>query len=378
MSNSDRQEDEMLAASIDTALPPEKKTLRFQVGFWHSAQQLLNKRKVEAQLRRLRDQHRLAIHMCERQGIYGFPDFSWGCLAAAPACEIPARMFSGEMPLISASLLPAARTRRSMLPCIVESGQPGDYAYLIDLSQDIQDAARVVYASHTDLQASGEPVGRKYWGKHIERTSFNKALKDIFEHFASQEEWEKAVTSEKGAELAAEQLKVISGLHAAKIEPADGNIVPHNELLVAASQEHVRAICIPYFIKRPQDEAWYTPLEQLAGALAGLQHLDEGIDLPVVLYQVNAPYAGSRHNVKQGDFEYLGQGRSGLLEKAFAAIASLQEHDSIEELNLSRRYTIADVLKFETFSALGIDVSKPLIEQAAKMRQLRAQCESEQ
>ena len=345
----------MLAAQSDVS---EKKVTRFQVSFWQSAQQLLNKRKTEAQLRRLRDENRLALHMCEQQGIYAFPEVSWNYLSQANAAQMTRRMESREMPLLSMSLLPAAKTRKSILPCIVENTQPGDYAYLVDVSPTAT-GARVVYASHTDIQASGEPMGRKYWGKHSEKPTFNKMLKALFDGYSSQDEWEQAVAGEQGAALSAAQLKIIGGLYNTKVVGISENVVPHNELLVAASHEHVRAICVPYFVRRQQDEAWYMPLEQLTGALAGLQHLDAGVELPVVLYQVNKPFAGARHSLKQGDFEYLGQGRSCLLEKAFTAIAAMQAHDSLEELALVRRYAIADALKFEAFTLLGIDVTKP-------------------
>jgi hypothetical protein len=117
-------------------------------------------------------------------------------------------------------------------------------------------------------------------------------------------------------------------------------------------------------------------LHQLTAALAGLQHLDwqakgnvvtdDPDGLPVVSYNVCDRDGG----VHKGGISFIGKGLAQLTDVALKAIGELEELKGTPADKLHddpRRKDLFAVVE----AALGIDMSKPLAEQAEQVKALR-------
>ena len=147
------------------------------------------------------------------------------------------------------------------------------------------------------------------------------------------------------------------------------NLFMHNEIIVAASKEHIRAIAIPIYDKSfAVAKSAYAPMATLIGALVGLSHLNQNpqINLPVVMYHME-----KTDGIEIGDITYLGHGRKELFEIALQSIKELQAIEAIQQ-DVDRTYE-RECLESATIETLGIEIDKPLSEQKARVVELKKQ-----
>jgi hypothetical protein len=159
-------------------------------------------------------------------------------------------------------------------------------------------------------------------------------------------------------------------------------MLTHNEILVAASSEHVAAVCLPYCAAAEKDFAWYAPLARLTAAIAGMQHANEGIDLPVVLYHVEDKSMGTS---TVGQCEYVAQGKAECLEVALKAIEELQKNDMLKACDwmdwhhhMRAEATKRENLEYQVRSQFGIELNEPLTTQQPAIARARAAAASQE
>lgn len=268
----------------------------------------------------LKNQSRLAIHMWENFQLHNMVDFDLRGLETPPDEIIP-KALAGSQPFLSMSLIPPDYgCQSSIRPYEVHRGDiVGNYGYLVDLSQTSGDRALVPRLSERNL-ATGKSIEDKHFQvyKPSDVPEINRAL----QAYQSKTDMIKAVCShDYGATVSECQLDALGKYYSSTSGKSmcDTNVFAHNELLVAASQKHVKAIVVTVYkdphvsSKIQKDQRAFL---QLTGAVMGLQHLQRGMDLPVVYYHVNGEH--------KGEFTHLAQGEEELLASAKAAIKQLQ------------------------------------------------------
>ncbi len=346
--------------------------------------------KVEAELTALQNRHRLAIHQWEDATHFKYPT-ELEVLLNTPAEDIAKYLGRGnkngcEPPLFSMTLLPSRNSGRSVIPWEVSPSTLPNCGYLFTLDETLEHPAKVVRAAVLNIN-SGDDYNKKrlkldpsseydMWHEISEiRKIYRKydymegPLKRAVakDHSISNLQLDylgNAIDSTRTRKTFEEILK--------KIEK-DPNILAHNEILTAASNKHVSAIYVPvydYHHNTSDTERFdwtygYTSLEctvqerqhlrELIGAVAGIQHLNKGTDLPVVFYQVNG--------AKKGCIRYFCQGSDMLNEKAYVAIHALQKSGFFQNHQHDTRELRA--LNAVIKNLFHIDISKPIEQQHA-------------
>jgi len=334
------------------------------------------------ELSELQNAHRLAIHTWENQEHYAFPEFSWDALHKHPARDIQKRLFDNTMPVVSMSLLPRQESGISLRPYNIFAGDVRYGSYLIDMSQDQRTPPRVMRALERGL-VSGTSVSHKKL--KLRMHSRCSALNDFYEGFGEDEsKLRLAIAGRQGSHHTNTQLDALGSYYdwLGQLEPKDRHIsslslflndeqtiADFNEILVAASTSHIKAIAIPFMQDAKHDQEWYPPAQKLAGAIAGLQHLRKGIDLPVVYYHVTPL---DQHTNHQGQCTYLAQGEAELITAALTACKELEKQHIVGEPADSP--TMRDVKQEIGFEPLrdavkellnGLDIEQPLAAQHA-------------
>lgn len=148
-----------------------------------------------------------------------------------------------------------------------------------------------------------------------------------------------------------ERYKIDSFVDSADADEFGEHIAPWNELIVAASRPHVSAICVPVF-ERAQGRGLCC-LEQrtLQAALVGLDHIDHGFDLPVMLYHVSQP--------KQSTLSFVGQTKQELTIAALEALKRIGKTSLLTDNPLGLPQTRINSGKAAIQHHLGIDFSLP-------------------
>jgi|GEM_PF-2702629 len=365
----------------------------------HTAK-LKKRRPIEDELSELQDAHRLAIHIWEGNEMwspnpsYVFPNFSWKSLTAYPAEEIATRIADKTMPIMSMSLLPSTASQLGMRPYSCSWNQSFMHCgYLVGLSQDGPHPARVLRASLHGLGSGPNPLDKapRLGRKGVDEVPELTALYDTYlpprkrgkarKTAEGEEALRQAVAGENGSQLSATQLDLLGNhydTHTSSVasmadEPA--NLVDFNEILVASSRPHIKAIVVPLLQDSYQKKPWCEPMTKLAGALAGLQHLEENISLPVVIYHATEPNIGT--------FTFLAHGKSECLKVALAACKELYEQQFFGGPPASNDQSkLRTDLRFEKLRANimqemeGLDITKPLTKQKSIVALLEREARS--
>lgn len=281
-------------------------------------------REVEATLNDLRDKHRLAVHMWENSESSGNCVHSHAWLARVKAENMPAMLAARTMPLQSMTLMPSSKAEKPIVPYAVAADNIKSFGYLIDLDQERSDAASVLRAGQGNLNSGVNP---RFKNAKLTLPTGNVTLDALYAPFnGGTMHYSMA---ERGRELTKAQLDAIgSEIEAMPMDMADRirrdvadeiyhipNTIPHNEILVASTAEHIRAIVFPR-TDSAHAPLWQKPINELNMAIAGLANLGRGLDVPVVIYDVTGNGAGA--------FTYFAEGREALLRKARQAIAELE------------------------------------------------------
>ena len=332
--------------------------------------------KVEADLRALQDSHRLAIHQWEiplsRQGNSAFDTPDYLKTLNRPADQICTHLKEGKpLPEYSMTLLPSTRSKRSVKPY---SFSPDDFAsagYIVDLSQDRPHPAKVIKASTGNLN-SGEDLFEK--DLRFDNKSDCASLNRFYWQFFTERQLKKQIAgnphyTEKqldllGTNLEKPQLSSKRFVTEPPLHQHPYPILDHNEILVAATVSHLKAISFPHYevaSTKNTDEyldpyhTQFTAEEhkailELNAAVQGLDHLDRGMDLPVMFYHIN----GSQQN----QITFFAQGRAVLTEKAMSALKILQDHQTLHHLDTE--FEDLQILAARVEKTLHIDMYAPL------------------
>lgn len=317
---------------------------------------------ISSELKALKDNNRLAIHMWEHFVPSKLMAFRLEGIET-PSNKIisVADKDPDAMPFLSMSLLPPSQTkgksRRHVSDAITPSFRPWGvdvgtcrkcYGYLFDLSQDRTDRALVPRIEEANL-ASGGAIEDKDFSIDSSRTRIDAIRKALKAH-PTKEALVKHACSAQGAAFTEGQLDALGDFyHNALVTPID-NVFPHNELLVGAGKEHIKAIVVVDHHSgrdpEPENSDRFTAALQLNGALLGLQHISKRkLDLPVVYYHVRGPH--------KGEITTLGKGKEDLTAKAIDAIKELQGDDR----NKCKTHFRQELSKFMGFNPSSVDMN---------------------
>lgn len=324
--------------------------------------------KIERELGALRDAGRLAVHMNEKPKPRArFSSQTWEHFGTKPE-ELLAKLLQPKvdgkwnLPLLSMSLLPVAG--KSIMPYestgFPNAGSP--YGYLVDVSQDKPHPPRVIGAELAGLCSGDDVLKKTFWG--ITSGFLPDSLRAQYE---SEEQWIKDFSTDaKARELSTSLLDRLAGFYKGTVNihsphvHSDDDMHIWNEILVAAGREHILGIVFPVGGAIELGEnVLYQQRARLVAALAGLEHLKHGIDLPVMLY-----YSGDGRTARNGGIAYLGKGRQELLAIAMRALGVL------DNAGPEKKFYISDDLRVMAKEIVGIDPGLPLIEQVSVMRDL--------
>ena len=315
--------------------------------------------KVDATLCALQNHNHAAMHVWEKS----WPDIAPGDIITVLKNDPKALKKNIEKSLstelLSMSLLPTAKSGKSMIPFGARKEKFPTPAYLFDV-RPTMDGPFIVGASPTNA-ISGELYSYKRMS-HVSR----KFLPDLHRAYPLELDFRKAVAGNPA--LSEYQLTSLGK----SMEQDSRDVLPHNEILVGASLPQLKALCIYNYAKETKDlnehkiqnskslnqakfvtmarEAQHASLE-LLGALHGLDHLERGINIPVVFYDVNG--------VNQGKLTFFAQGKEMLTKKVVLAIKTLQRYRI--DLRAQVRNDISlDALRTLCEELLDIDLAEPI------------------
>lgn len=322
-------------------------------------------RKVEDQLGAAQAAHRLVLHCFEApfDAHLAYPRNVLNDLSAnIPIFKQDNHIIGkSQLATISTTLLPAPKTGRSVFP-FNQSEYGETVGYLFDLNEYKPNPARVVQVL----------TKQEYTGTN----NFSKNL-----HLAlSEPEWDKfrQLTDDYRRTYGKDKIPSFEGLYladamrnpvqyAAKLKeitdifhkPDAPQQLPWNEVLIAATPEHISAIAIPLSSGMKMSGGLGTAHGKLRGALAGLAHLDNGMDLPVVSY--DATKDGS------GKIAFLAQGKEQLQALAMQSIRELQENPAFLKQAKGALINIFKHTHANAKAYLGVDMYQPLVEQGVTL-----------
>ncbi len=327
------------------------------------------------ELGKLQERHRLGMHIWEREPAYRYPHTTHDFFSYRQD-HFPsgAALRYGETPFLSMSLLPDTQSNTTFYPYNLDTPHPSP-GYLVNLSQEDETRRPLIPRMHPETLMSGELNFHKNF--NISDLSPIGVINRTLHKYGKNENTLIAFSQTPEGGRATEEMLDALGNHLARLAYSVNNAtIPLNELLVSPSPSNIVAICVPYENKATEakDSAMNAALITLSGALAGMQHLQKGFDLPVVYYNVSAFRKEDIALHPAGQLTWLGQGEDDFRRAAIEAIEVLQEtgkHAQAEsnlEANLKKlHFGPGDIfgniaaLKSEVKSTFGIDMTKPLL-----------------
>lgn len=357
---------------------------------------LKHQRPIEDELAALQNAHRLAIHIWEGNEpfkphpSYVFPRFSFDSLTSKSPDAIATSIGDQTMPMMSMSLLPSQSSGLGLRPfCCHWNHSFLHCGYLVDVSEKHPHPARIARAALHGLGSGPNPLDKamRLGRKGTEEVPELEALYDAYipprkrgkarQTAEGERAFQQAIAGDDGIRLSATQLDLLGNHYHTPMKPEDAvdedhpHLVDFNEILVAASRCHLKAIVVPCMENTEQRADWFMPLTQLSGALAGLQHLKQGVDLPVVTYHVTPPQLGACH--------YLAQGEAECIKMALTACKELETLGVFGTTRASanmapiRGEILFPKLQEAVAEALnGLDISTPLAKQKTNLAELDA------
>lgn len=267
-----------------------------------------------AQLEKLRDSHRLGLHMWENRMPYSFPEASHQTLNAWSAKPTAAH------PQLSFSLLPAKDDGLTMQPYGQVRGDFNEVGYLLDLNEDQPTPPRYE-AAHVATLESGENAYDKHYRPEYAGVPLDALAADYITHHQP--------------------------IHN---QPGVGRF---NEIIGEVGHPHVAAIVAPFFPDSASPLDQYDALVTLSGCLSALEHAKQGADLPLVAYHVTGEH--------KGEITYLGQGKEQLQKLAVQSLKTIMDSPrSLKLLGINYGCMELESILAEDF---GIDPFKPAVEQ---------------
>jgi hypothetical protein len=333
------------------------------------------KEQVERQLHTLRDANRLAMHVCEERVGAGSWNFEYprhtNMHLSVPSEKIDETLLGDKMPMLSMTFFPSKASNRAIKPFPTYEGT---CTYLFDLDDKRPNPAKVMVVSAGNID-SGDDVFRKDLKRSESLLDF-PALADLYDK-GSEWEWKTTMALDKTGKLSARQLDALGDHYMNLPHYIDFKRMPHNEIIVAASKDHRKAIMLPFQGDNGKEKPWKLPLVRLMAAFNGLEHIKRDVDLPVVLYQMSVLEEESGLNAKLGDFTYVGQGKQELSQILLDSILQLKDAEKVGDdigkilLDRGEENGVPRVLFKRIIEEYGINLWKPLDTQAEALQKLR-------
>lgn len=305
-----------------------------------------NAQRVEAHLRELQNANRLAVHMMERKdATFMSSNEALQNLESNESEDIKTTLGKGESKLFSSTYIPSEKTKVRVGLYRVEPHYMNTFGYMMDLSQEQNNPPQVLRVSPWDLFSDSDTLN-----KGLRFAEFDKAVGDTFLGFerisnlpAQDKEqifatlkgyyeafkpkkiketdtryldaWEQqfmlALAADKKGNFSKTQLALLDDIYTNLGKNADAQDAKFelNEILLSCTSKHIAAIVVLPEAAGIKE----ADMAKLQGALVGLEHLDSGVDKPVVMYDVDAPQT----------YTYIGQGRAELSLAAIEALNAL-------------------------------------------------------
>ena len=331
---------------------------------------------VLEKLTALQNGHRLAIHMVEHYGChFTVLDGLMKQLKHASTIDIGKKLLeyatsdaNEHLPLSSVSLLPTADSGWSMHPYEVVANTLDNYGYLVDLSQT-QKPPPIILNADTETLDCGYDYSKKLerfctpQNEELER-NFNTMLKQnpaLHDADPIAKRLCRAMCGSHGTTYANTMLNTLgkaphyesSVLVYDETHHKYPNVTDYNEVLTAISSHHLAAITVPIYQSPNSEDKTYLALRTLQAALVGLNHIEAGINLPVVLYHVTPPHQGALSYVGQSKEELRRAGLNALEEMAVHKVMSL--HDAFN-FQAPPRPHASELLTYNVQRHLGVDL----------------------
>lgn len=317
---------------------------------------------------------RAVIHMWEDLPVKNplnrfYPEDTLEALAQQRPHELALRLASGTAAEFSMTLLPKPINGRSLKPYGVNFRAVFNGGYLMDFSGS--EYPPVVTSAYKNSLNSGPDFYQK--SRHHCHASSIEGLRELYQG-ASHEVLSRLLANPEATNQQLDYLgDYINNTHSMRdISYNSKDILVYNEVLAAASTEHLSAIMVPY--ARPNDYepyAYEAPLHDLCAALSGLIHAKMGLKLPVVNYQVNNPLQPPE---LKGTFTLFARNPSECLTHLLRAMMDFQSLSSDKE---KEAYDFEGKLLKDTIivlqETLGIDLKEPLSKQRAAVERLKAE-----
>lgn len=306
------------------------------------------------ELHALRDANRLGLHMWEsgtttQPSPYAFPEFSrklfqnasaeapdndrFGILSALNSkAEKNADDSIFPINVMSLSLLPNASGGRALKPY----GSNMNLGYLVDLTQDEQASSRILRA-FPHVVGSGFQPNKKTLSLHEGGWPLGSDDSATPGQFGgdSAEYFKQLADPIMGRAHSEAQLDSLAA-YMDKTQADMQNLKPlrTNEVIAAVGQSQIKAIVVPW--RKTKPETAQASAFTLAGALAGLTHLDHGIDLPVVTYRMHIGHElADSPETPVGGFTVIGRGAQQLNDVAIHAASEL--HTQLRSISGTER-----------------------------------------
>ena len=358
-----------------TALPPT----HVASANYLSVSEAEYKKQVETKLSDLQENNRLAIHMAVQHDKFKYPQITHNMLQENVASGVDGAMAAKSPYLLSMSLLPKRSTDLAIEPFGLIFFGIGNLGYMVNLDQKEPDAARVAFACQTNLGSGAEGRSKIFWNRlQSYSVEFAPELRFFYEARAKDlDSWLDRLAGDQASQLTEHQLDALGTYYdrAAQMNPAkEGRVKEHSEVLVACLPKHVEAISVVMTAECQQP--FYKPFIKLGAALSGLQHLEKGIDLPVVCYHTGHT---DGKDPDRGKVEYLARGKKQLVELGLKAVEELQKTSDIMEA--ANRGGAAhykgitssqfEMLKIQVKKHLAVELGVPVANQEAQVDKLR-------
>ena len=268
-----------------------------------------------------------------RLGIFSFENDDKNRLYPSDVLNDIASHNAHRRPLISMSFVPSQASNTSIIPFGITSvSHNSKLAYLFDLRTKVDNPAKVVrvfremsftgFDNYNKQFRLSDETGINYLDELYKKHNSNSLISDVFNDIS----------------LSAKQLDALGDYYESITDNAKANI-KINELLVSVSKDNIAAIAVPI----SNDKSSNKTLLQLTGALSGLEHAKNGMNLPVVFYHILP------HN--KGQSKYIAQGEDECRKVACEALGNLSAQLSKVELK-----KVLSEIKEDINRLLGINI----------------------
>lgn len=309
---------------------------------------------IELRLKQLKGRSRLGIHIWEGEtpGVHllpeaEFPHELWKRINKIPAEQMSSALLARKVPINSISILPREKEMEPYGSTI--SNNP--VGYLVNLDQDQLHPPIIVRVALDNLGSGTNSYNKN---PHLGNRMRNTPIDDLYQGLPDLKAVIQAAVGENGRRFIEAQLDTLGQCY------ENSKSTTNNEGLCAFLPEHIETIVVADCLPSPAGDH-YRLLGRLLGAVAGLQHLEKDIHLPVVTYRGVSP--------ETGKISLLAHGPQALTSLLLESIGKGQRDNSFTHIQIQKKRSGREehykAMCERIFGTTGIDIEKPIAEQRA-------------